>query len=120
MGGSENALEVGLGKRVGDATEADVAVLQTIERSFAVGDAEIAGDVVEGAAFHDAAFRVAGADVLDPLPNIAEHVEEGVGIGLFQGYIVRGVAAVPVVPGDFVERAVARGLDSAKRGVFPF
>lgn len=95
-------------------------MLESVERSFAVGDAEVAGDVVEGAALHDPALRVGGCDVLNPLPYVAEDVEESVGVGLFLRDVMGGVAAVAVVRCDFADLALARSLNFAERGEFPF
>ena len=95
-------------------------MLQAVEGRLAVGNTKISGDVVEGAAFHDSSLRVAGADVLDPLPCIAEHVEESIGAGLFLSHVVGHVVAVAVVPCDVGERSVPGRLDSTESGILPF
>ena len=94
-------------------------MLESVERCLAVGYAEISGDVVEGAAFHNPSLRVASADVFNPLPCIAEHVEERIGAGLFLSYVVSRIGAVAVVPGNSVQGTVSRRLDSAERGILP-
>ncbi len=75
----------GVGRRwrelVTGAAEADVAVAEAGDGGFAVGDAEVAGEVLEGAVLHEAALRVDRVGVGDPLPDIAEHVVETVRVG---------------------------------------